>query len=113
MKCCDLTSGKLRHSVLFEQKIQAPDGGGGFTYTTSQVATIRAYLKPVSTNERIFAGKIESDISHRVYIRYRTDLNPAMRINYGGRLFQIKGIMNIEEQNKWLEIIAVEGEATW
>lgn len=113
MKCCDLTAGKLRHNVTWQEKIQAPDGGGGYTYTPNDVVTTRAFIKPISTNERFFAQKIESDISHRIYIRYRTDINPAMRINYGGRLFQVKGIMDIEEQNKWLEISAVEGESTW
>ena len=113
MKCCDITAGKLRHSVVWQEKIQTPDGGGGFTYTTSDVVTTRAFIKPISTNERFFAQRIESDISHKIYIRYRTDISPDMRINYGGRLFQVKGIMNIEEQNKWLEVSAVEGEATW
>ena len=113
MKCCDITAGKLRHNVIWQEKIQTPDGGGGFTYTTSDVVTVRAFIKPVSTNERFFAQRIESDISHKIYIRYRTDISPDMRINYGGRLFQVKGIMNIEEQNKWLEVSAVEGEATW
>jgi len=113
VKCCDLTSGKLRHNIVFEQKNQVSDGGGGYDYTTEQVATVRAYIKPVSTNERIFAAQVQSDISHKIYIRYRTDLNAAMRINYNGRLFQVKGLMNIEEQNKWLEIIAIEGEDTW
>jgi len=113
MKCCDITAGKLRHSITFQEKLQTPDGGGGYDYTTSDVISTRAFIKPISTNERFFAQRIESDISHRIYIRYRTDINPAMRIKYGDRYFQVKGIMNIEEQNKWLELSAVEGEATW
>lgn len=113
MKCCDLISGKLRHNVIWQNKVSTPDGGGGFTYTTSDFANTRAFIKPVSTNERFFAQRIESDITHKIYIRYRTDLSPAMRIRYGDRYFQVKGLMNIEEQNKWFEISAVEGESTW
>lgn len=113
MKCCDLVSGKLRHNITWQKKNKTPDTGGGFTYTTDDFAITRAFIKPVSTNERFFAQRIESDITHKIYIRYRTDLNPAMRIKYGDRYFQVKGLMNIEEQNKWLEISAVEGEATW
>lgn len=113
MKCCELTAGKLRHSITWQEKTQTPDGGGGYTYTTSDTATMRAYIKPVSTNERFFAQRIESDVTHKIFIRYRTDLNPAMRIKFGARFFQVKGFINIEEQNKWLEISAVEGESTW
>lgn len=113
MKCCDLTAGKLRHSIIWQEKIGTPDEGGGQTYTTNDVVTVRAWVKPVSTNERFFAQRVESDITHKIFLRFRTDINPAMRINLGGRLFQVKGIMNLEEQNKWLEVSAVEGEATW
>ena len=113
MKCCDINAGKLRHNIIWQSKTQTPDGGGGLTYTTNNFATMRAFIKPSSTNERFFAQRIESDVTHKIYIRYRTDLNSSMRINFGGRLFKVKGLMNLEEQNKWLEVSAVEGEATW
>ena len=113
MKCCNLTSGKLRHLVTFEREQGTDDGGGGEAITWSAIApTVRAWVKPVSCTERMHAQRLEADVSHRVYVRYRTDLLTSDRINFNGRLFQIRAILNIEEANRWLEIYADEGPTT-
>jgi SPP1 family predicted phage head-tail adaptor len=78
----------------------------------STVVSTRAYIKPISGGERLQALRVESDITQRVFIRYRTGLLPSDRINYGGRLMEIKAILNLEEMNKWFEIYATEGQAT-
>ena len=113
MKCCELTAGQLRHSITFQKKIQLPDDGGGFVVTTTDVTAVRAKLKPVSASERFFSQRIETNTSHKIFIRYNKNINSSMRIKLGDRYFQIDGIVNLEERNKWLEISATEGESTW
>lgn len=112
MACCDLNSGKLRHRITFERATKTDDGGGGSSMVWATVATVRAYVKPISGGERLQAMRVESNITQRIYIRYRDDLAESDRIRYGSRLMQVKAIVNIEEQNKWLEVYAVEGQAT-
>lgn len=112
MRCCDLYSGKLRNTILVERATKSPDGGGGSTNVWETVATIRACIKPISGGERFQAMRLEADTTHRIFIRYRTDLLTSDRINYNGRLFQIRALINLEEQNKWFEIYADEGELT-
>ena len=115
MKCCDLTAGKLRHIIAFERKGRAPDGAGGSAVTWVTVATasdVRAWVKPTTGNERLMAQRTEANITHRIYARYRDDILTSDRINFGGRLMQVKAIINIEEMNRWIEIHAIEGEAT-
>ena len=112
MKCCDLTSGKLRHQILIERETPTPDGAGGSSVVWSTVVSTRAFIKPISGGERLQALRVESDVTQRVFIRYRSGLLPSDRINYGGRLMEIKAILNLEEQNKWFEIYATEGPAT-
>ncbi|MCK4957748.1 MAG: phage head closure protein [Planctomycetes bacterium] len=113
MRCCDLTSGKLRHSITFERAVDTPDAGGGSgapTWTT--IATTRAMIEPVSGRERQWSGRLEADVSHKVFIRYRAGLLPSDRINFGGRVMQIRALLNLEETNRWFEIQADEGPAT-
>ena len=112
MKCCDLTAGKLRHSVIVERESSVSDGYGGTAITWATQASFRAFVKPTSGTERLFAQRLDATITHRIYCRYRTDIITSDRINFNGRLMQIKAIINIEEQNRWLEIHAVEGEIT-
>lgn len=112
MKCCDLTAGKLRHQITIEREQSVSDGGGGSTITWSTVATPRAFIKPMSGGERLQAMRLESTVTHRIFIRYRDDLLTSDRINFNGRLMQIRALINLEERNRWIEIYADEGEAT-
>lgn len=112
MKCCDLTSGKLRHIINIERAVQTPDGAGGSTQVWQTVTPARAWIKPISGGERLQALRLESDVTTRVFVRYGVDVTASDRINYTGRLYVIKAVLNLEEANKWLEIYAVEGPAT-
>lgn len=112
MQCCDITAGKLRHQITIEREQSVSDGAGGSTITWSTVATPRAFIKPMSGGERLQAMRLESTVTHRIFIRYRDDLLTSDRINYKGRLMQIRALINLEERNRWIEIYADEGEVT-
>lgn len=112
MKCCDLSAGKLRHTVTFQRGLVVADGAGGNALTWSNVLTAKANVKPYSGSERLSAQRIESDVTHKIYIRYTGALLPSDRVVFGARLMQIKAIINMDEMNRWLEITAVEQEPT-
>lgn len=112
MKCCSLTSGMLRHRIEVQRESKTPDGAGGSSTVWGTIATVRAFVKPISGGERLQALRLESDITTRIFARYGLDVLPSDRILYNGRLFVIKAILNLEEANKWLELYTVEGQAT-
>lgn len=113
MKCCDLTAGKLRHLIDFQSEQMTADGGGGNTLAwTSFVSGVRGFINPVSANERVFGQRLEHNITHRLWVRYRTDVSSEHRVLYSGRSMQIRGIRNLEERNQWLEIDLEEGVVT-
>lgn len=111
MRCCSLTSGKLRHKINLQRQAETPDGGGGTVLAWATFASPRAWVKPMSGGERFHSMRLEANTTHRIFVRYRTDLLTSDRIEFGGRLFQIRAIINIEERNRWLEIYADEGVA--
>lgn len=111
MKCCDLTAGKLRSTINVQREQSVSDGAGGSTITWSTIATPRAYIKPMSGGERMQAMRLEANVTHRIFIRYRDDLKTSDRIEYKGRLMQIRALINLEERNRWIEIYADEGQA--
>lgn len=112
MDCCSMTAGKLRHQITIEREQSVSDGAGGSTITWSTVATPRAFIKPMSGGERLQAMRLEATVTHRIFIRYRSNLLTSDRINYNGRLMQIRALINLEERNRWIEIYADEGEVT-
>lgn len=111
MKCCDLYAGKLRNKISLEREVVTPDGFGGSSHVWVEIKTFRAYIKPVSGSERLHSQRLEASMSHKVFIRYNNDIMPTDRINYNGRFFQIRAVINIEERNKWLELVCEEGVA--
>ena len=112
MKCCELHAGKLRHTIEWQNEQTTPDGMGGESRQWVTLTTDKAWVKPTTGNERWFAMRTEANITHRIYTRYRSDVTPTMRIVFDGRPLQVKAVLNIEERDKWIEIHAIEGQAT-
>ena len=48
--------------------------------------------------------KLESEITHTLYMRYRADIHPRDRITFRGRTFDILSIIDIEESKEFLEL---------
>ena len=109
MRCCEVTAGKLRHPISIERKVSAPDGVGGVELTWESIIDLRAAIDPVSGNERFAAQRIEADVTHRLLFRWFDGLRASDRINFKGRLFNIRLIRNLEEKNRIYEVTAVEG----
>ena len=63
----------------------------------------------MSARERMFAGKLEANTSHRIRIRYLADVDTGMRVSFGGRILKITGIVNEDERNRFLDLICEEG----
>ena len=111
MKCCDLYAGKLIHKITIERETAVPDGYGGSTDTWSTHKSLKAFIKPISGRERLHSQRLEASMSHKVFIRFSGDIIASDRVNYNGRFFQIRAIVNIEERNKWIELTCEEGVA--
>lgn len=54
------------------------------------------------------AGTTQAEISHKIIIRYRTDITEIMFIKYQGRRFDIKYILDPYEKHEKLEIYVSE-----
>ena len=111
MKCCDFYSGKLRNRITIERLTLTPDGIGGNAETWVVNKSLKAYIKPTSGSETLHSQRLEARLTHKVYIRYVTDIINTDRVVFNGRNFQIRAIINIEERNKWIELSCEEGVA--
>ena len=111
MKCCDLYAGMLRSSIVIERETDTPNDSGGQDIVWSKYKAMKAFIKPKSGNERVRGMKLESPLTHGVFIRYSSDILPADRVNFNGRLLQIRAVINVEERNRWIELSCEEGIA--
>lgn len=113
-------SSRLRHRLTLQQEQRSLDDIGGYVRSWQDVANIWAEIIPVvsisntersSGREQVAAGKIMSELSHRIIIRYRDDIDTSMRLVYENRHFNIRSIVNVNERKEWIEIMAQEGVA--
>lgn len=95
---------KLKQRISIEQLTRTSDGQGGFTETWSLFAEVWSGIEPSSASERFFAQRIESNVSHKITIRWLDGVKSEMRILFEGRIFQIHGVRRINEE-RWFMIL--------
>lgn len=100
--------GRLRHRLVLEVLSTSADGGGGVADEWHGVATIWAAISPARGFEESRGGKPESQMGHKILMRYRADLVPTMRFRDGTRIFTIQTIRNVEERGVYQEVRCVE-----
>jgi len=111
MKCSDVKTGFLSERILIQQRTSVAKTGGGRTVTWSDVKSVWAWVKPMNATQRAMASQLEDKVTHTIIIRYDPSLklpDKDKRIKYGTRIFVIRGLIDIEEDNRFYEINALE-----
>lgn len=113
-KCCDpeYSSAALRHRIKFQSLSLAPNDSGGQTQTWTDFKTVWASVKPKIVREQFFAQRVEPRIDHTIRLRYTAGLTQDMRIVFGARIFEIKGMVIEDEVKDWITILAAERTGT-
>jgi SPP1 family predicted phage head-tail adaptor len=103
-----LKIGKLRHRITIEQKAKVSDGAGGYTESWVPFVTIWASVDPVSGKEYYEAQQMQSSVSHKIRIRYKSGVLPSMRVNFKERIFAVESVINWEERNRDMMLMCTE-----
>lgn len=103
--------GELRKRVTFQSETSSSDNAGGYTLGWTTVATVWAAIEPLNGREVFTAQHLEGHVTHRVIIRYRSDITSDMRMVYGARVFNVRAVINQDERNCWTTLLVEEGVA--
>ena len=104
-------AGALRQMVTIQRNEPALDQYGEESENWQYYATRRASVKPIRGREYFTSKEVASEVTHRIVMRHDRKvgaITPKDRIVMGSREFDIDSIMNIEERDRMLEIMAVE-----
>tara|TARA_R100001510_G_C7613590_1_gene176395 strand:- start:120 stop:449 length:330 start_codon:yes stop_codon:yes gene_type:complete len=104
--------GKMRYKAELQSPTATTDAGGGSAITWTRLTDLYCNIKPVRADEKYRQGQVQDSVSHDVYIRHRDDISTKYRLVYGSRNFNIKGILNIDERDRYLLLKCQEGVAT-
>lgn len=114
------TVGQLDKRVTFQYYGTTDDGMGGSIPDSSPTDVVETWasVKPLSGSELFSQGAIQSNITHRITVRHRSDLvskgytsnqyNSNLQANYNGRKFNIHHAINEGEEDRYVTMTAVE-----
>lgn len=101
--------GNMRRRLTVQFKTETADGAGGYTRTWDTQETVWGNIEPMSGNKVLIGGELSAVVTHKIYIRYRSDITTQNRIVYGSRTFQIHAAIIIQEKQRYLQLSCQEG----
>lgn len=102
--------GKLRHRITLQRQINAQNDYGAVVTTWQDVATVWAEIKPISGREYFSAQQVQSDVTTQIWLRYRKDIEPTMRVTYQDKHYEIVSVLNYQGLNKTLQLMCKDWE---
>lgn len=106
-----MNPGKLRHRITFQKLSETKNDYGEEIKDWVDIQTVSASINPISAREFFAAEKMNSEVSHKIYMRYlpQVDIKSNMRIKFGTRIFEITGPpINFEEKNHQILLMCKE-----
>lgn len=95
---------RLNKKIEIQERTAVDDGFGGFIEEWATLKSVWAEIKPTAMFEDFEADRIGEKITHIITTRYINSINSANRIKYKGRIFNIKGVINLFEESKILQL---------
>jgi len=100
--------GALSRRVGLERPDRTEDSGGGAVVDWASVATVWASVISAGQGRDASLGGAASRISHRLRIRWRSDVTPGWRARLGERTLRIEAAVDRDGARRWLHLDCVE-----
>lgn len=100
--------GELKNRITVQKYTETRSNAGQVLKSYTDSVSRWAYIKPLTTREILQAQQISSEITHEVWLRYPLDVTPKDRIAFGLRTFEILGVVNVDEENRFLKLLCKE-----
>ena len=103
-----MSAGKLKHYVTIQQLSGTKGTAWNTTDTWEDLKAVWADIIPMRGKEFFQAEKVNTNVTHKIVVRYTSSITPKMRITWKGRIFKIIEVINKDEEMEYLEIMAYE-----
>ncbi len=105
-----LTAGMLRHRISIDRQVNSQDVTSGAVSTawTEIASGVPAAVEPLSGRDFIAAAQSGSSITARITLRFRSEMNHAMRIRHGETIYRIKAILPDHKSGHEWQTVLVE-----
>jgi len=107
-----LQVGTLKERVRLESQVRTDDGMGGKTVTWKDQGTVWAAVWPSSGSEAVKSGQLSFEVTHRVRVRYRSDVKASWRVYHkrSGQYLTVRSVINPDMGDRMLDLLCKETE---
>lgn len=103
-----IDAGRLNKKITFLKLEYSTDKMGQSVPEWKKLKKVWATVKAVRGGEYYEAQKLRPELTYKITTRFHKGITPEMRIEYKGRIFEIKTVINVEEEDYMLEMQCVE-----
>jgi SPP1 family predicted phage head-tail adaptor len=103
--------GKMRHRVNVLAPVAEQDQyGQAIVNYTTLLQNVACSIEPVlgMSGKRFEAKQIYPEVTHRVKMRYRANIQTDMVVEFRGRRMSIRVVVNVMERGEKLELLCEE-----
>ena len=103
--------GGLSKKFSIQENNVTQDDAGGSSYNWIDIMekpSVFGKIKNVGSNNRYILGQEKFHVSHKLKIRFRDDISVLNRLKRSSRIFEIQAVINIDEENRFLELLLLE-----
>lgn len=112
-----MNAGQLRYSVTLQRRVDQQDAVGQVVHTYEDIADVLAAIEPLNGREAIAAQQIAAEVSTKITVRHRDDLNATSRVTHIARyavpqvveIYDVLAVMaDAETGRTWLKLLATK-----
>lgn len=103
-----MRAGRLRHRITLQTRSATLDAAGNRPAAWTDDATVWGAVEPLSGRELIAAQAAQSEVTHKLTLRWRAGVTAAMRVAFGSRTFEILSLANRDERGAELTLMCKE-----
>lgn len=103
-----MRAGTLRHRITIEEATVVENEFGEPEQSWAAFAERWARVSPLEGQERWNAQQVHAEVTHEIELRHLDGVKAEMRVNFGGRLFDIEAPMNPDERDEKLILLCTE-----
>lgn len=104
-----MRAGRLRHLVCVQTPVEVPNEFGEPIKQWQPLCSGWASIEPLRGSEKFSAMQVASEVDSRIVMRWTPGaekITTKDRVVFGGKIYDIKDVLNIDERNRELHIMA-------
>lgn len=104
-----MRSGRLRHRLLLQSKVEARDSYGAVIITWSDEATVWGAIEPLSGQEYLSQSQVQAEAKVKITIRFYSGVTTEWRVKHDAKYYDLVDVLNHNEIDRTLTLMARQG----